>query len=120
MAEVIRLCGDKINCLSGSADMILPTLMLGGKGAIVAVGNIIPEECVQLYKAYMKGDPVAAGKYQHKASYVNKVLVRELPQIAAIKYAVSEKGFDAGVPRKPLTELSAEAKAAVRDAMRMF
>jgi len=120
MAEVIRLCGDKINCLSGSADMILPTLMLGGKGAIVAVGNIIPSECVELYKAYKNGDPVTAGNYQHKASYVNKVLVRELPQIAAIKYAVSEKGFDAGVPRKPLTELTAEAKAAVREAMKLF
>ena len=28
MAEVIRLCEDKISALSGSADMILPTLML--------------------------------------------------------------------------------------------
>lgn len=120
MAEVIRLCGDQINCLSGSADMILPTLMLGGKGAIVAVGNVIPEDCVELYKAFKKGDPATAGKYQHKASYVNKVLVRELPQIAAIKYAVSEKGFDVGVPRKPLTELSPDAKAVVREAMRLF
>ncbi len=120
MAEVIRLCGDKINCLSGSADMMLPTLMLGGKGAIVAIGNIIPEEAVALYKAYKAGDLEAAGKYQHKASYVNKVLVREHPQIAAIKYAAYEKGFDAGVPRKPLTELSAIDKATVREAMRKF
>ncbi len=117
MAEVIRLCGKKINCLSGSADMMLPTLMLGGKGAIVAVGNIIPEECVELYKAYRKGDASNAGKYQHTASLVNKVLVRELPQIAAIKTALNQKGFNAGVPRKPLTELSEQAQKTVRDAM---
>ena len=108
MAEVIRLCGDKINCLSGSADMMLPTLMLGGKGAIVAIGNIVPAESVALYKAFKEGDIEAAGKYQHKASYVNKVLVREHPQIAAIKATLVKMGFDAGVPRKPLTALSEE------------
>lgn len=117
MAEVIRLCGKKINCLSGSADMMLPTLMLGGKGAIVAIGNVIPGECVDLYKAFRKGDSMKAGKYQHTASLVNKVLVRELPQIAAIKTALNQKGFNVGVPRKPLTELSPEAQKTVKDAM---
>jgi 4-hydroxy-tetrahydrodipicolinate synthase len=120
MAEVIRLCGKEINCLSGSADMILPTLMLGGKGAILAVGNIIPRECVELYEAFKKGDISSAGEYQHKASYVNKVLVRELPQIAAIKTALNQRGFKAGVPRKPLTELSEEAKETVRESMKQF
>jgi 4-hydroxy-tetrahydrodipicolinate synthase len=113
MAEVIRLTGKKINCLSGSADMILPTLMLGGKGAIIAVGNIIPTECVELYKAYKKGDIVTAGIYQHTASLVNKVLVRELPQIAAIKSALNLRGFNAGTPRKPLTRLSEEAEQSI-------
>lgn len=120
MAEVIRLCGRKINCLSGSADMILPTLMLGGKGAIVAIGNIIPNECVELYKAFKKGNVTNAGEHQHTASLVNKVLVREYPQIAAIKYALNQKGFNAGVPRKPLTELSGDAQTEVREAMKLF
>ena len=106
MAEVIRLCGDKINALSGSADMILPTLMLGGKGAIVAVANIIPDECVQLYSAYNEGNLEKAGELQHKASYVNKVLVREKPQIAAIKTALNFSGFNAGIPRRPLQPLN--------------
>ncbi|MHA1885126.1 MAG: dihydrodipicolinate synthase family protein, partial [Promethearchaeota archaeon] len=52
MAEIIRLCGNDISCLSGSADMILPTLMLGGKGAIVAVANVIPELCMNLYNSF--------------------------------------------------------------------
>ena len=106
MAEVIRLCGDKINALSGSADMILPTLMLGGKGAIVAVGNVIPETCVKLYQAYKIGDLETAGTMQGKASYVNKILVRENPQIASIKAALNWKGFNAGLPRKPLMPLN--------------
>jgi 4-hydroxy-tetrahydrodipicolinate synthase len=120
MAEVIRLCGKRINCLSGSADMILPTLMLGGKGAIIAIGNIIPKTAVELYKAFTLGDLAKAGEYQQKASYVNKILVRELPQIAAIKYAMRNKGYNSGVPRKPLQDLTETEKEYVRKSMNNF
>jgi dihydrodipicolinate synthase/N-acetylneuraminate lyase len=82
--------------------MILPTLLLGGRGAIVAVANVIPEDCVSLYKAFKENDLDAAGKYQNKASFVNKVLVRENPQIAAIKVALKKLGYNPGIPRKPL------------------
>ena len=102
MAEIIRLCENKISPLSGSADMILPTLMLGGKGAIVAVANVIPGDCVSLLKAFKENDLDAAGKYQNKASFVNKVLVRENPQIAAIKAVLKKLGYNPGIPRKPL------------------
>jgi 4-hydroxy-tetrahydrodipicolinate synthase len=106
MSEIIRLCGKKVSALSGSADMILPTLMLGGKGAIVAVGNVIPKICVHILKSYKNGDLVNAGENQKTASFVNKILVRDNPQIAAIKTALIAAGYNAGIPRKPLQELS--------------
>ncbi len=118
MAEVIRLCGDRINALSGSADMILPALMLGGKGAIVAVANVIPAQCVGIVEAYRRNDLAAAGEGQHTASYVNKVLVRENPQIAAIKTALNQMGYGAGEPRRPLKPLDEAAAEKVRAAMR--
>ena len=118
MAEVIRLCGDRISALSGSADMILPTLMLGGKGAIVAVANVIPAQCVGILEAYGRNDLAAAGRGQHTASYVNKVLVRENPQIAAIKTALNQMGYGAGVPRKPLKPLDEATAERIRAAMR--
>ena len=118
MAEVIRLCGERISCLSGAADMILPTLTLGGEGAIVAVGNVIPGHCVSLYKAFRKGDLVEAGRQQLTASFVNKVLVAENPQIAAIKAALNKMGYGAGVPRGPLLPLAPKADEAVEDMLR--
>lgn len=118
MAEVIRLCGDRINALSGSADMILPALMLGGKGAIVAVANVIPAQCVGIVEAYSRNDLAAAGEGQHTASYVNKVLVRENPQIAAIKTALNQMGYGAGSPRRPLKPLDEATAEKVGAAMR--
>ena len=120
MAEVIRLCGDKISCLSGSADMVLPTLTLGGSGAVIAVANVIPGESVALYKAFKEGDLDEAGRGQLTASYVNKVLVRENPQIAAIKAALNNLGYGAGVPRRPLLPLQPEAADRVAEAMRLI
>lgn len=108
MSEVIRLCGDRISALSGSADMILPTLMLGGKGAIVAIANAVPATCVSILDSYKAGDIAGAGANQLTASRVNKVLVRELPQIAAIKAALSLIGYEAGEPRRPLRSLPEE------------
>jgi 4-hydroxy-tetrahydrodipicolinate synthase len=105
MAENIRLFGSKISVLSGAADMALPTLAMGGKGAILAVANAIPETCVALYEAAMRGDMEEAGRFQIKVSYVNKVLVREHSQIAAVKAALSSLGHPSGVPRKPLRPL---------------
>lgn len=118
MAEIIRLCGDRLNALSGSADMILPTLLLGGKGAIVAVANVIPVHCVGIVEAYGRGDLAEAGKGQHTASYVNKVLVRENPQIAAIKAALNQMGYEAGSPRRPLKPLDEATAEKVRVDMR--
>ena len=120
MAEVIRLCSDKISCLSGSADMVLPTLTLGGKGAIIAVANAIPQISVALYKSWRGGDVDAAGEGQRKASYVNKVLVLDNPQIAAIKTALNDMGYDAGAPRRPLLPLSRETAKKVAEAMSLL
>jgi 4-hydroxy-tetrahydrodipicolinate synthase len=118
MAEVVRLCGDRISCLSGAADMILPTLTLGGKGAIVAVGNVIAGQCVSLYRAFRRGDLAEAGRLQLTASFVNKVLVAENPQIAAIKVALNRMGYGAGSPRGPLLPLTPGADEAVGEMLR--
>jgi 4-hydroxy-tetrahydrodipicolinate synthase len=118
MAENIRLFGDRINVLSGAADMTLPTLSMGGKGAILAVANAVPGTCVSLYKAAVKGDLKEAGGHQLTVSYVNKVLVREHSQVAAVKAALGFMGHPAGVPRRPLRPLPKEEELEVYEALK--
>ena len=115
MAELIRICGDKIACLSGAADMVLPTLGLGGRGAVLAVANVIPSTSLELFKAYRDGDHGKAGKRQHLLSYVNKVLVNDLPQVAAIKATLNQMGYRTGTPRRPLIPLSAPQENVVKE-----
>ena len=119
MAENIRLFGAKISVLSGAADMTMPTLVMGGKGAILAVANAIPEACVGLFEAAADWDLREAGRLQLKVSYVNKVLIREHSQIAAVKAALGSMGYSAGVPRRPLRALPLEEAREVVEAFRL-
>jgi 4-hydroxy-tetrahydrodipicolinate synthase len=118
MAEIIRLCGDRIACLSGAADMFLSTLSLGGKGAILAIANAVPGICVELYQAFKKGDIVTSGNRQRTVSHVNNVLVASFPQVAAIKATLNRMGYKAGSPRQPLLPLTKVQEKAVADALK--
>ena len=118
MAEIIRLVGGRVSVLSGSGDMILPTLMLGGRGAIVAVGNVIPETCVDLYKAFRNNRTKEAAKHQRKISFINKVLISDYSQIAALKEAMMLRGRPAGVPRKPILPLAEKERREVAEALK--
>ncbi len=118
MAEIIRLCGDRIACLSGAADMFLPTLSLGGRGAVLAIANVVPGTCVELYKAFRNGDIATAGKRQRTASHVNNVLVASFPQVAAIKSALNRMGYGAGAPRQPLLPLNEAQEKAAAEALK--
>jgi 4-hydroxy-tetrahydrodipicolinate synthase len=118
MAEIIRLCGDRIACLSGAADMFLPTLSLGGKGAILAIANVVPGTCVELYKAFSRGDIATAGKRQRTASHINNVLVASFPQVAAIKATLNRMGYRAGAPRQPLLPLTESQEKSTTEALR--
>jgi 4-hydroxy-tetrahydrodipicolinate synthase len=118
MSEMIRLCGDRITCLSGAADMFLPTLALGGKGAVLAIANVVPGTCVELHQAFKKGDIATAGKRQRTASHVNNVLVASYPQVAAIKSALNHLGYKAGSPRQPLLPLNEAQEKAATEALK--
>ncbi len=117
MAEIIRLCGDRIACLSGAADMFLPTLSLGGRGAVLAIANVVPGTCVELHQAFKRGDVITAGKRQRTASHVNNVLVASYPQVAAIKGALNRMGYKAGAPRPPLGPLTEAQEKAAAEAL---
>ncbi|RLG99228.1 4-hydroxy-tetrahydrodipicolinate synthase [Candidatus Bathyarchaeota archaeon] len=115
ISELIRLVGDKIAVLAGTADVVLPTLILGGKGAIIAVANVEPRLCSSLYKALKNGKIEEAAKLQRKISYLNEILVRRYNQLSAIKEALNLKGLPAGYPRKPALPLENSEKEKIKE-----
>ncbi|MEM2954140.1 MAG: 4-hydroxy-tetrahydrodipicolinate synthase [Candidatus Bathyarchaeia archaeon] len=118
ITETIRLTSNKIAVLAGTADVVLPTLVLGGKGAVIAVANAYPKLCASLYKAYKEGDVKKAAKLQRTITYINDVLVRRYNQLSAIKEAMQLLGLPAGYPRKPALPLGEAEKAEIKSLLK--
>lgn len=51
-------------CMAGLADFILPSLVVGGSGAICGLANIAPKSCVKLVELYTAGKMKEAKKLQ--------------------------------------------------------
>lgn len=104
-AELVRRVGSRLRILAGTGDMILPALALGAHGAIVAVANVAPRLCVQLYEAFKRGNLEKARELQVKLNYLNEVVVKKYNQLSAIKAAMSLLGLRVGKPRHPYAPL---------------
>ena len=105
IAELIRRVGKRISIFGGTGDMIYPTLALGGHGAIVAIANVAPRKCVELYNAFREGNLEKARALQLELNYLNEILVRRYNQLSAIKTAMNLQGLRVGNPRHPTSPL---------------
>jgi 4-hydroxy-tetrahydrodipicolinate synthase len=120
ITEIIRLVGDKISVLAGTADVALPTFLLGGKGAVIAVANVFPKLCSQLYETFKNGKYEEAKMLQKRISFTNEVLVKRYNQLSAIKEALRLQGLPGGYPRKPALPLDGEEKKAVQNMLKII
>lgn len=118
ISEMIRLVGDRISVLAGSADVFLPTLMLGGKGAIIAVAIFAPKLCRELYEQFLTRNYERAAELQNTISFFNSMIVRKLNQLAAVKYALIVQGVPAGYPRRPTLPLGKEEMREVEEVLK--
>ncbi|WP_456321993.1 4-hydroxy-tetrahydrodipicolinate synthase [Palaeococcus sp. (in: euryarchaeotes)] len=108
VGELIRLLGDKISILAGTGDLIYPSLVLGAHGAVVAIANVAPRLCVELYNAFREMKYERARKIQIKLNHLNEVLIKKHNQLSAIKEAMNILGLNVGFPRRPMLPLSEE------------
>jgi len=60
MAEISRLCGDRLTLLSGDDAMTLPVLSVGGKGVISVISNLLPDKMAEICRAWQAGDVAGA------------------------------------------------------------
>ncbi|NJE10616.1 4-hydroxy-tetrahydrodipicolinate synthase [Thermococcus sp. MAR1] len=114
IAELLRRMGDKFTVLAGTADVMYPSWVIGAHGAVVAVANVVPEFCAELYRAFKEKDHRKARELQLKINLVNEVVVKRYSQISAIKAAMELRGWNAGKPRLPSLPLEKDAVEEIR------
>jgi len=113
IAEIANLCKDNLNIYSGNDDQIIPILSLGGKGVISVLSNIKPKYTHDMCEKFFKGCIEEACKMQIDAIPLIKALFSEVNPIP-VKAALNMIGYDYGIPRLPLIEMSDEGKEILR------
>jgi 4-hydroxy-tetrahydrodipicolinate synthase len=119
IAEMAELCGDNLDLYAGNDDYVLPLLALGGKGVISTVANIIPRQMHELCADFFAGDLIASRKRQLDMLHLVRAVFCEVNPIP-IKAALNMMGYPAGGYRAPLTEMEAEHKAQLQEAMQAY
>ena len=109
VAEIANLCGENLNIYSGNDDQITPILSVGGIGVISVLSNIMPEYTHNIVNNFLNGNIKSSINAQIKAIPLIKALFCEVNPIP-IKSALNMIGFNVGIPRLPLLEMSEKGK----------
>lgn len=112
VAEIIAGTSRDFQMLVGSAATIYPSLAIGARGAILALGSALPDKCVELYELFRQGKNEKARELQEVILRASKLIVSECG-IAGVKYVMDQRGYRGGIPRLPLLPLKDEQKKRV-------
>ncbi len=119
IAEIASLCKDELIIYSGNDDQVVPILSLGGKGVISVLSNIAPKKASKMVHDYLSGNIDEARKIQLDSISLINALFCEVNPIP-VKYALNLLGYNFGVPRLPLIELSDAHKDVLKKEMQNY
>lgn len=105
IAEIANLCGDDLNIYSGNDDQITSVLAVGGIGVISVLSNLVPEYTHNIVENFLNGKIQESISSQIKAIPLVKALFCEVNPIP-VKTALNMVGYNVGIPRLPLIEMS--------------
>ena len=116
MAEILGEVGPDFQMLAGSAGFLLPALSLGAVGGVVALANVAPATCIELYRAFQRGEVQRARDVQVRIVGLNNLVTRE-GGVPALKAALDMVGLVGGMPRPPLLPISADMRKVLHSAL---
>jgi 4-hydroxy-2-oxoglutarate aldolase len=105
VAEMVAAVPADFHILTGSAGTMFAGLMVGAKGAILALASALPEKCVALSEMVRGGQIEKARELQTFLLKASQVIASE-HAIAGIKFVMDQRGYRGGIPRLPLVPLS--------------
>jgi 4-hydroxy-tetrahydrodipicolinate synthase len=111
---------ENFDVFAGSGSAIFATLMLGGKGAVPATGNIATKICSEIYASFLENNLKKARELQLKILPLDNFLTGPTGYgIPAIKTGMEMLGLPAGdIPRSPLLPITDEVKKELGDLLK--
>lgn len=116
LSEIVRDTDEDFIVFAGNAGYLLPALTVGARGATVALGNILPNECCKLVSLVKEGKLEEARDLQLKLIDINFMVTGGMG-VPALKAAMNMLGYQGGIPRRPLRPLEEDKKQVVKAAL---
>ena len=114
--EYLAKADEGFTVLAGSGATYYSALALGAHGAILAVGGVAPQLCVDIFTAVRDGRFADAKAMHRKLSPLSKLLGATYG-VPGLKAALGLCGYEGGHPRPPLQPVPPAAVDAIRTAL---
>ena len=108
----VKLCPSDFAVLTGNGTVFLDALRASATGAILAVGCVVPEICVEIFQAFKRGDEERASVLQAKLTPLAAAVTTKYG-IGGLKAALDLAGYKGGDVRAPLRSPDESARAEI-------
>lgn len=105
VSELLSLCGDRIDVLSGDDFITFPLLACGGSGVISVTANIMPKEIADMIDAFEAGNIEEARRLHLQLMKIHSAMFIETNPVP-VKTALGLMGKCSGEVRLPLAPMS--------------
>ena len=116
VGEIIAACPRSFQTIVGSASTLYPSQCLGAVGGILALADVLPEKCVELFELFRNGRHEQARELQAALVPISKIVVAD-DGPAGVKFGMDVCGYRGGVPRPPLLPVSIEKRKRIESVL---
>lgn len=110
----------QLTVLSGDDSLTLPLLSIGAEGVISVVANIVPAAMKELVELFRGGDASAACECHHRLFPLCRDMLSLATNPIPIKAAMRILGRDSGELRLPMTPLTPDQEASLKQTLAQF
>ena len=111
--KTVQMVCDNFAMTIGNGTVFNEALQCGAHGGILAVGCVVPELCLEIYRAVETGQTDHAAALQKKLTPLAGAVTKSYG-IGGLKAALQMAGYVGGAVRAPLQRPSEEARAEIR------
>jgi 4-hydroxy-2-oxoglutarate aldolase len=117
MRETLEMVQEGFTVTVGNGTVFCEALQAGVMGGILAVGCVVPELCLEIYRAVKAGESDRAASLQEKLTPLARAVTRTYG-IGGLKAAMEMAGYVGGGVRRPLKPASEATRAEIEEVMR--
>lgn len=110
--KTVQLCPSEFAVMTGNGTVFLDALQAGAAGAILAVGCVVPEICVEIFRAFKADELTRASLLQTKLTPLAVAVTTQFG-IGGLKAALDLAGYRGGEVRAPLQAPDDNARAEI-------